>query len=94
MCSRSNFIWYKLRANDTVLFNIGSRQEFGPISKRFDAGETIVTEINERKMQVNGLFQLSPTFGINAYAITSDVNFLRMADFRQGGLIDLGVIRL
>jgi putative ABC transport system permease protein len=84
----------KLRINDTVLFNRGSRREFGPIAQRFDAGEPIITEINERKMQVNGLFKLSPTFGINAYAITSDVNFLRMANFRQAGLIDLGVIRL
>jgi putative ABC transport system permease protein len=84
----------KLRVNDTVLFNMGSRREFGPIAQGLEAGETILTEINERKMQVNGLFKLSPTFGINAYAITSDVNFLRMANFRQGGLIDLGVIRL
>jgi putative ABC transport system permease protein len=40
------------------------------------------------------LFKLSPTFGINAYLVTSDINFLRMATFRQGGLIDVGVIKL
>ncbi|NKB18868.1 MAG: ABC transporter, partial [Pseudanabaena sp. CRU_2_10] len=39
-------------------------------------------------------FKLSPTFGINAYLVTSDVNFLRMANFRQPGLIDVGVIKL
>jgi putative ABC transport system permease protein len=84
----------KLREPDTVLFNLGSRQEFGAIAQRFEAGESITTEINERQFQVEGLFKLSPTFGINAYLVTSDVNFLRMANFRRSGLIDVGVIKL
>jgi putative ABC transport system permease protein len=84
----------KLRAPDTVLFNLGSRKEFGVIAQRFEAGKSITTEINERQVQVEGLFKLSPTFGINAYLVMSDVNFLRMANFRQGGLIDVGVIKL
>jgi putative ABC transport system permease protein len=84
----------KLREPDTVLFNSGSRKEFGTIAPKFEAGESIATEINERQMQVRGLFQLSPTFGINAYLITSDVNLLRMVSSRQGGLVDVGVIKL
>ncbi|MCU0565544.1 MAG: ABC transporter permease DevC [Oculatellaceae cyanobacterium Prado106] len=85
---------HKLRAPDTILFNSGSRKEFGPIAQRFQAGESITTEIDERQFQVQGLFQLSPTFGINAYLVTSDINFLRMVRSRQGGLIDVGVIEL
>lgn len=84
----------QLRQPDTALFNLGSRKEFGAIAQRFEAGEIITTEINERQVQIEGLFKLSPTFGINAYLVTSDVNFLRMATFRQGGLIDIGVIKL
>jgi putative ABC transport system permease protein len=84
----------QLREPDTVLFNMGSRQEFGPIAQRFNAGEPVITEINQRQMQIRGLFNLSPTFGINAYLVTSDVNFLRMAPNRQGGSIDVGVIKL
>lgn len=84
----------QLRQPDTALFNLGSRQEFGAIAQQFQAGETIITEINERQVQIQGLFKLSPTFGINAYLVTSDINFLRMADFRQGGLIDVGVVKL
>jgi len=84
----------KLRQPDTALFNLGSRKEFGAIAQRFELGEKIVTEINERNIQIEGLFKLSPTFGINAYLVTSDINFLRMATFRQGGLIDVGVIKL
>ncbi len=84
----------KLREPDTALFNQGSRQEFGPIAQRFEAGEPVITEINQRQVQVRGLFNLSPTFGINAYLVTSDINFLRMDANRQGGLIDVGVIKL
>jgi putative ABC transport system permease protein len=84
----------KLREPDTALFNLGSRKEFGPIAQRFQSGASITTEINERQVKVRGLFKLSPTFGINAYLVTSDVNFLRMANFRQNGLIDVGVIKL
>jgi putative ABC transport system permease protein len=84
----------RLREPDTALFNMGSRQEFGPIAQQFQAGEAIQTEINERQVNIKGLFRLSPTFGINAYLVTSDINFLRMAPFRQPGLIDLGLIRL
>lgn len=84
----------KLRQPDTALFNLGSRREFGAIAQRFQAGEKITTEINERNIQIEGLFKLSPTFGINAYLVTSDINFLRMTPFRQGGLIDVGVIKL
>jgi putative ABC transport system permease protein len=84
----------QLREPDTALFNMGSRQEFGPIAQRFEAGEPVITEINKRQVQIRGLFNLSPTFGINAYLVTSDVNFLRMAPSRQGGLIDVGVIKL
>jgi putative ABC transport system permease protein len=84
----------KLREPDTVLFNSSSRKEFGAIAQRFAVGESITTEINERQVQIRGLFKLSPTFGINAYLVTSDINFLRMANFRQSGLIDVGVIKL
>jgi putative ABC transport system permease protein len=84
----------KLREPDTILFNAGSRNEFGAIAAKFDRGEAISTEINQREVKVKGLFQLSPTFGINAYLVTSDVNFLRMAPNRQGGLVDVGVIKL
>ena len=84
----------KLREPDTALFNASSRKEFGAIAQRFQSRKPVATEINERQIQIRGLFQLSPTFGINGYLITSDVNFLRMANFRQKGLIDVGVIKL
>lgn len=84
----------QLRQPDTALFNLGSRKEFGAIAQAFQSGKPVVTEVNERQIQIRGLFKLSPTFGVNAYLVTSDINFLRMAPFRQGGLIDVGLIKL
>jgi putative ABC transport system permease protein len=84
----------RLREPDTVLFNQSSRREFGKIAQQFKSGKSIETEINERQIKIRGLFKLSPTFGINAYLVTSDLNFLRMANFRQPGLIDVGVVKL
>jgi putative ABC transport system permease protein len=84
----------RLREPDTALFNQSSRREFGAIFQEFQSRRSVETEINERQIQIRGLFKLSPTFGINAYLVTSDLNFLRMANFRQAGLIDVGVIRL
>jgi len=84
----------KLREPDTVLFNAGSRNEFGAIAQYFQAGENVITEIDERQFQVRGLFKLSPTFGINGYLVTSDINFLRMVRSRQRELIDVGLVKL
>ena len=84
----------QLREPDTALFNSGSRKEFGQIAQQFESGKAIATEINTRQVRVRGLFKLSPTFGINGYLVTSDVNFLRLVTSRRKGLIDIGVIKL
>ncbi|WP_066424634.1 ABC transporter permease DevC [Anabaena sp. 4-3] len=85
-----------LREPDTVLFDRGSRQEFGKIVDEFTANNQVTTELNNRKINVVGLFRLGTSFGINGNVITSDVNFLRLFgnNRRQQGLIDFGVIKL
>lgn len=89
----------KLRTPDVVLFDQGSRKEFGPIAAQFNQGKSITTEVNNRQVNVGGLFQLGTSFGVNGNIITSDVNFLRLFGNRhfgnrQKGLIDIGLIKL
>lgn len=85
----------KLREPDTVLFDSGSRKEFGNIATEFKNKNTVTTEINNRKIDVVGLFQLGTSFGVNGNIITSDVNFLRLnSQRRREGLIDLGLVRI
>ncbi|MBD2253776.1 ABC transporter permease DevC [Nostoc parmelioides] len=85
----------KLREPDTVLFDLGSRKEFGQIVSKFQTSDTFTTEINNRQIKTVGLFKLGTSFGINGNLITSDVNFFRLFNQRrEPGLIDLGLIKL
>ncbi|WP_414576959.1 ABC transporter permease DevC [Anabaena sp. CCY 9402-a] len=85
-----------LREPETVLFDRGSRQEFGTIVSQFEGEKQVTTELNNRQVNVVGLFRLGTSFGINGNIITSDVNFLRLFanKRRQQGLIDFGLIKL
>ncbi|ALF51722.1 ABC transporter [Nostoc piscinale CENA21] len=84
----------KLKLPDVVLFDRSSRQEYGPIASDFDQGKTVTAELRRRKIKVVGLFTLGTSFGADGNLITSDVNFLRIFNTRQQGLIDIGVIKV
>jgi putative ABC transport system permease protein len=83
-----------LRQQDTVLFDLGSRPEFGAVGDALENGETIVTEVNDREMEVVGGFQLGTSFGIDGTLITSDDNWLRLFPERSRNDIFLGLIKL
>jgi putative ABC transport system permease protein len=83
-----------LRHQDVVLFDEGSRPEFGPVSETLQAGEPVVTEINDREMEVVGTFRMGTSFGIDGTVITSDDNWLRLFPDRSRNQIQLGLLRL
>ena len=83
-----------LRQQDVVLFDAGSRPEFGPVAEKLEASESLVTEINDREIEVVGLFEMGTSFGIDGTVITSDDNFMRLFPDRQRSEIQLGLIRL
>ena len=84
----------RLRQQDVVLFDRGSRPEFGPVAEAIDNGERVVTEINDREVEVAGLFEMGTSFGIDGTVITSDDNFMRLFPLRPRSEIHLGLIRL
>ena len=84
----------RLRRQDVVLFDRGSRPEFGPVAEAFETGEAVVTEINDREVEVAGLFEMGTSFGIDGTVITSDDNWLRLFPQRPRSEIQLGLIRL
>ncbi|HYW18706.1 MAG TPA: ABC transporter permease DevC [Nodularia sp. (in: cyanobacteria)] len=84
----------KLKLPDVVLFDRSSRQEYGPIAAQLDQGKSLTAEVQRRRVKVDGLFTLGASFGADGNLITSDVNFLRIFNNRQRGLIDIGLIRL
>jgi putative ABC transport system permease protein len=87
----------KLHLPDSVLFDRGSRKEFGPVTALFEQeviGD-LTTEVENRLVSIEGLFKMGTSFGINGNVITSDINFLRILNKkRQKGLIDIGLIKL
>ena len=83
-----------IRKQDVVLFDSGSRPEFGPVAESFESGQPVVTEINDRETEVVGLFEMGTSFGIDGTVITSDDNFMRLFPDRQRSEIQLGLIRL
>ncbi|HEY9803150.1 MAG TPA: ABC transporter permease DevC [Leptolyngbyaceae cyanobacterium] len=85
----------KIKIPDVVLFDRDSRTEFGSVAADFDEGQTVTTEINNRRITIGALFKLGTSFAANGTLITSDLNFLRIfSESRQKGLIDIGIIRL
>jgi len=83
-----------LRQQDVVLFDSKSRPEFGPVASSFEAGEEIVTEINDREIKVVGLYEMGTSFGIDGSFMTSTDNWMRLFPDRPRNQIQLGLIRL
>lgn len=83
-----------IKLEDVVIFDQRSRPEFGPIPELFQQGENFTTEVASHQVRIGGLFTLGASFGADGNIITSDLNFMRIFDGRQQGLIDVGVISL
>lgn len=83
-----------LRRQDVVLFDSGSRPEFGAVEDALLAGQPVVTEINDRNTEVVGLFEMGTSFGIDGTIITSEDNWLRLFPSLPRSEIHLGLIRL
>jgi putative ABC transport system permease protein len=84
----------KLKLPDVVLYDRSSRVEYGPIAANFEQGKVVTAEVRRRQVKVGGLFTLGASFGADGNLITSDINFLRIFNNRQRGLIDIGIIKL
>lgn len=83
-----------IKRKDVYLFDELSREEFGQIPQLLQSEDTVTTEIEERKVKIDGLFSLGASFAADGNLITSDVNFHRLFPNRNPGLVDLGVIKL
>jgi putative ABC transport system permease protein len=86
--------WDRVRLADFVLYDRASRPEYGSVVARFEAGQRVMTEVGDRRIEVAGLFELGTSFGIDGSVITSDLNFLRLFPHRSPGAIDLGLVEL
>jgi len=83
-----------LQRQNVVLFDSAARPEFGDVAGHFAEQGPFTTEINDREMEVVGLFQMGTSFGIDGTVITSVDNWLRLFPNRRRDEIQLGLIQL
>ncbi len=83
-----------LSRQDMVIFDAASRPEFGPVAEEFDPNTKLFVEINDRRVQVAGLFHMGTSFGIDGSIMTSVDNWLRLFPSRSRNDIELGLIKL
>lgn len=83
-----------LRRPDTVIMDRFSRAEFEPVVEHFEDGMPVRLQLNERSVNVIGLYSLGTSFGIDGSVLTTDLNFLRIFGDRPKGNIEFGLVRL
>ncbi len=83
-----------LKNSGRVLFDVLSRDEFGPVSKWFSEGRTVETEVAGKRVRVAGLVALGPSFGADGNLITSRETFLKLLPSTPPGSIEIGLVRL
>ena len=83
-----------LTSRGRVLFDQRSRNEFGPIAKWFDEGRTVETELAGKRVRVEGLVSLGPSFGADSNLLTSRETFLELLPSNPPGSIEIGLLRL
>lgn len=83
-----------LTRQNVMAFDGASRPEFGPVAEAFGEHKSLVTEVNDREMELVGLFRMGTSFGIDGTILTSDDNWLRLFPDRPRNEIQLGLIEL
>lgn len=83
-----------LKQSDTVLFDRNSRAEFGDVPTALGKGAAVSAEVNQRRVDVKGLFTLGASFAADGTIVTSDLNFLRIFKDHRQEAIHVGIIKL
>jgi len=77
-----------------VLFDSLSRPEFGPVEEWFKSGKKVETEVAGKRVIVEGLVELGPSFGADGNLITSRETYLRLFPANPKGSIEIGLVKL
>lgn len=84
----------KIKLPDTLLFDRGSQGNYESTVAALTQGETLNTEVSNRRVKVDGLFTLGASFVADGNVITSDLNFLRIFRNRTASEVSAGLITL
>lgn len=84
----------KIKLADTFLFDRGSRGEYNTTIAQLQRGESVFTEFSDRKIEIDGLFNVGASFAADGNLITSDLNFFRIFPQRTAAEVSAGLITL
>ena len=84
----------RLKNPGRVLFDKLSRPEFGPIEELFLSDQKVETEVAGKRVIVEGLVELGPSFGADGNLITSRETFLKLFSANPKGSIEIGLVKL
>ncbi|MGK7948794.1 MAG: ABC transporter permease DevC [Xenococcaceae cyanobacterium] len=84
----------QIKLADQVLVDRLARPDLGAIAEAIDRGETVTTEISERRISVSGMFTLGSTLFVEGYLITSDWNYLRLYGADSIDKVKVGVLKI
>jgi putative ABC transport system permease protein len=83
-----------LERRGAVLFDRVSRPTYGEVPARIETGGPFETEVNGRRVRVEGLFTLGTTLAVDANVAASEQTFRDLFPQTPAGLINVGLIRL
>lgn len=88
----------RLTRQDVMILDGESRPEFAPpgltLDDAFADGAPVRTEVNDREVDIVGLFRMGTSFGIDGTVAMSVDNWLRLFPDRNRDEIQLGLLRL
>jgi putative ABC transport system permease protein len=85
---------HKTIRQNAILFDNASRAEFGPVVDAIETHGKVMTEVNDREVEVVDTFTMGTSFGIDGSLITSDDNWLRLFPDHGRNDIHLGLMSL
>jgi putative ABC transport system permease protein len=83
-----------LQRPETLLFDTGSRSEYGPVADEIHAGRNVQAELQRQDFDVAGLTMLGSSFVADGNVIVSTRSYRRLFPDLDPNVMDAGVIKL
>jgi putative ABC transport system permease protein len=84
----------KLKLLNYALYDRSARPTLGNVGDQLQRTDPLPAQLNDRQIQITGLFVLGASFASDGNLVMSDSSFLRVFPNRQPDEIDIGLIAL
>ena len=85
---------HRLKVPGTALFDRQAKGEYDKTITAIDGGQAVATEVNDRTVQVVGLFAVGASFAADGSLIMSQRTFLETFPRHKSGSVGLGAIHV